>query len=126
MLLGMSQSPRGALCTMHAMSTDMAIERLINYTMMAGPSITAPLATRMIAGAVNLFVQITPVAGGRRVVSSVREIAGLEGDRILTNEIFAANGDRPARPHHSLHATTRSRLVDAGFDVTSLNGWAIR
>jgi pilus assembly protein CpaF len=115
MLLGMSQSPRGALCTMHAMSTDMAIERLINYTMMAGPSITAPLATRMIAGAVNLVVQITPVANGRRVVSSVREIAGLEGDRILTNEVFTSDGNRPAVVHHALQTRTRDRVFAAGY-----------
>jgi len=122
MLLGMSQSPRGALCTMHAMSTDMAIERLINYTMMAGPSITAPLATRMIAGAVNLLVQITPVRNGRRVVSSIREIAGLEGDRILTNEVFTDNGDHPAVVHHALQTRTRDRLFRAGYRPFSPTG----
>ena len=115
MLLGMSQSPRGALCTMHAMSTDMAIERLVNYTMMAGPSITVPLAARMIAGAVNLIVQVSVVAGGRRVVSSVREIAGLENDRILTNEVFRPNGDRPGVIHHALQTSTRNRLFRAGY-----------
>jgi Flp pilus assembly CpaF family ATPase len=117
MLLGMTQSPRGSLCTMHSMSTDMAMERLTNYAMMGSPAVTPALATRMIAGAVDLFVQITPVAGGRRVVSSIREVAGLEGDRILTNELYAPGPDGMAAAHHPMAASTRARLEAAGLDL---------
>jgi Flp pilus assembly CpaF family ATPase len=124
MLLGMTQSPRGSLCTMHSMSTEMAIERLTNYTMMGSAAVTPALANRMIAGAVDLFVQITPVAGGRRVVSSIREVAGLEGDRILTNELYTPGPDGLGVPRHPMRPSTRTRLAGAGLDMRSLAGVA--
>jgi Flp pilus assembly CpaF family ATPase len=124
MLLGMTQSPRGALCTMHSMSTEMALERLANYSMMGSTSITATLAARLIAGAVDLFVQVSPVAGGRRVVSSIREVAGLDGERVLTNELFAQRDlQLPAVPLHALQTDTRDRLRAAGLDDAWLQGW---
>ena len=126
MLLGMTQSPRGALCTMHSMSTDMAIERLVNYTMMGAATVTVPLASRMIVGAVNLLVQVAPVSGGRRVISSIREIAGLEGDRILTNEVFTAGADGMGVPNHPVRPATRDRLLDAGLDPGWLARWGSR
>jgi hypothetical protein len=72
----------------------------------------------MIAGAVDLFVQITPLAGGRRVVSSIREVAGLEGDRILTNELYAPGPDGIAVARHPMAASTRARLEAAGLDLS--------
>ena len=108
------------------MSTDMAIERLVNYTMMGAATVTVPLASRMIAGAVNLFVQVAPVSGGRRVVSSIREIAGLEGDRILTNEVFTAGADGMGVPQHPVRPATRDRLLDAGLDPGWLARWGSR
>jgi Flp pilus assembly CpaF family ATPase len=109
---------------MHSMSTEMAIERLTNYTMMGSAAVTPALANRMIAGAVDLFVQITPVAGGRRVVSSIREVAGLEGDRILTNELYTPGPDGLGVPRHPMRPSTRTRLAGAGLDMRSLAGVA--
>jgi Flp pilus assembly CpaF family ATPase len=124
MLLGMTQSPRGALCTMHSMSTEMALERLANYSMMGSSSITATLAARLIAGAVDLVVQVSPADGGCRVVSSIREVAGLDGERVLTNELFVqVDANAPAVPRHPMQISTRDRLRTAGLDAVWLEAW---
>jgi hypothetical protein len=86
---------------------------------MGSPAVTPALATRMIAGAVDLFVQITPVADGRRVVSSIREVAGLEGDRILTNELYTPGPDGIAVARHPMAPSTRARLEAAGLNRSS-------
>ena len=75
-------------------------------------------------GAVDLFVQVSPSAGGRRVVSSIREVAGLDGERVLTNELFAQRDlQLPAVPLHSMQTKTRDRLRAAGLDDAWLQGW---
>lgn len=123
MLQAMTQSSRGAMCTMHSMSASMALDRLASYAMMASTAVTASLATRLIVGAVNFVVHITQLGGGRRVVASIREVAGLEGDVVLTNEVFRAGPDGMAVPHVPLLSSTRDRLIDAGLDPSWLTSW---
>jgi pilus assembly protein CpaF len=41
-----------------------------------------------ITGAIDLIIQLTRDASGRRVVSSISEVVGLEGDVITTTDLF--------------------------------------
>jgi hypothetical protein len=61
---------------------------------------------------------VTP--DGVRVVSSVREVTGTDGEQILTNEVYRPGRDNRGRPVVPLRAETVDRLAAVGFDATTL------
>jgi len=55
---------------------------------MAGFEIPLRALRRQIASAVHLIVQAERLQGGARRVTSVTEVVGMEGDVIVTQELF--------------------------------------
>lgn len=92
MLLAMSQGNDGSLSTIHASSSRGTLSRLATYTLQAGEQLSVEAANLLIAGAVHVVVHIgwdRPGREGRRVVTSVREVTGADGNQVASNEIFA-------------------------------------
>jgi Flp pilus assembly CpaF family ATPase len=91
MLLAMSQGNDGSLSTIHASSSRGALSRLATYTLQAGEQLSVEAANLLIAGAVHVVVHVgwdRPGREGRRVVTSVREVTGADGNQVVSNEIF--------------------------------------
>jgi hypothetical protein len=55
-------------------------------------------------------------------VSSIREVVGAEGPRVVTNEVFAPGPDGRAAPAVPLRAATLAKLCAHGFDPDLLHG----
>ena len=55
---------------------------------MAGMPMTVASIRGQIAGAIRLIVQLSRLSDGKRKVTSIAEITGLEGDIIQMQEIF--------------------------------------
>jgi hypothetical protein len=92
MLLAMSQGNDGSLSTIHASSSRGTLSRLATYTLQAGEQLSVEAANLLIAGAVHVVVHIgwdRPGREGRRVVTSVREVTGADGNQVASNEIFS-------------------------------------
>jgi pilus assembly protein CpaF len=98
MLSAMNTGHEGSMGTIHANSGRQALSKLRTYVLMAEEQLSAEVATEMIAETINLVVhlQLDQRAGHRRVVQ-VAEVAGIEGGRVLANDLFRLDGDALVR-----------------------------
>jgi pilus assembly protein CpaF len=76
------------MATIHANGTADALERLEMLIGLHGFSTDLQSVRRFIVSAVDMVVQMNRGANGRRTVSSVIEIIGLEGQRYSMREIY--------------------------------------
>lgn len=91
MLQAMNTGHNGSLTTMHANGPIDALNRLETMILMAGMEIPIPAIREYIENAIDLVVQTTRLADGRRKVTSICEIVGFDKDTIKLKEIFAFN-----------------------------------
>jgi pilus assembly protein CpaF len=88
MLQAMNTGHEGSMATVHANTPRDAITRLEQMVGMAGLPMTVASIRGQIAGAIQLIVQLTRFSDGKRKVTSIAEVTGLEGDIIQMQEIF--------------------------------------
>ena len=116
MLLAMSQGNDGSMSTVHADSSQSVFSRIAMYTAMSPEGFGPETTALMVANAVHLVVHLARLNTGERVVTSVREVVGADGDRVVSNEIYAPDDTRRAVPATMITETTMRRLESAGFD----------
>ena len=133
MLQAMNTGHEGSMTTIHANTPRDALSRLENMVGMAGFNLPSKAARQQIAAAITVVVQTLRLIDGRRKVTSIQEVTGMEGDVITMQEIhgfrqtgvgsegrvlghFAATGVRP-RFMDRLRAFGVS-LPDSVFDPT--------
>jgi pilus assembly protein CpaF len=88
MLQAMNTGHDGSLTTLHANSPRDAVRRLETMVLMAGYDLPTRAIREQIASAVDVVVQVSRLSDGRRVVTNVTEILGMEGDVVLLQDIF--------------------------------------
>ena len=88
MLQAMNSGHEGSLTTLHANGPRDALTRLETMLLMAGFEVPIKALRRQIQSAINLIVQADRLAGGARKVTSMTEVVGMEGDVIVSQEIF--------------------------------------
>jgi len=88
MLQAMNTGHEGSMATIHANTPRDAITRLEQMIGMAGLPMTVASIRGQIANAVQMIVQLSRQSDGKRKVTSIAEITGLEGDIIQMQEIF--------------------------------------
>jgi pilus assembly protein CpaF len=88
MLQAMNTGHEGSMATIHANTPRDAISRLEQMIGMAGLPMTVASIRGQIAAAIRVIVQLSRLSDGKRKVTSIAEITGLEGDIIQMQEIF--------------------------------------
>ena len=88
MLQAMNTGHDGSLTTLHANSPRDAISRIETMALMAGIDFPIRVIREQIGSAVHLLVHQARMRDGSRKVTSVTEIAGMEGDKVLMQELF--------------------------------------
>ncbi len=88
MLQAMNTGHSGSLTTLHANHPRDAQSRLETMIMMAGLELPIKAMRQQIASAVDMIIQANRLQGGPRKVMSLTEVMGMEGDVIITQEIF--------------------------------------
>jgi pilus assembly protein CpaF len=88
MLQAMNTGHDGSLTTLHANSPRDAISRIETMSLMAGIDFPIRVIREQIGSAIQVMVQQSRLRDGSRKVTSVTEIAGMEGDRVLMQELF--------------------------------------
>jgi pilus assembly protein CpaF len=88
MLQAMNTGHDGSMTTIHANTPRDAISRLEVMIAMAGYDIPVRGMRQQISSAIDVVVQARRITGGRRKVTSVTEITGMEGENISMQEIF--------------------------------------
>ncbi|GAP15116.1 Flp pilus assembly protein, ATPase CpaF [Longilinea arvoryzae] len=88
MLQAMNTGHDGSLTTLHANTPRDAISRLETMCLMSGMELPVKVVREQIASAIDLIVQQSRMRDGSRKVTSVTEVAGMEGDTVVMTEIF--------------------------------------
>lgn len=89
MLQAMNTGHDGSMSTLHANNPRDAVSRLENMVMMAGMNIPIESIRRNIASAVNIIIQVSRLNDGSRKIMNISEVMGIEGDRIILQDIFS-------------------------------------
>jgi pilus assembly protein CpaF len=88
MLQAMNTGHEGSLTTIHANSPRDALSRLENMMGMANLNLPHKAARQQIASAITVVIQAVRLIDGKRKITSIQEITGMEGDVITMQEIF--------------------------------------
>jgi pilus assembly protein CpaF len=88
LLVAMNTGHEGSLATLHANSARDALRRLESMVLISGHEIPLRIVRQNISSAVNLIVHVTRGADGQRRVAEILDVGGMEGDVILSQEIF--------------------------------------
>jgi pilus assembly protein CpaF len=88
MLQAMNTGHEGSMATIHANNPREAISRLEQLIGMAGLPMTIPSIRGQISAAIRMIVQLQRLSDGKRRVTSVAEITGMEGDIVQMQEIY--------------------------------------
>jgi pilus assembly protein CpaF len=137
MLQAMNTGHEGSMATIHANNPREAIGRLEQMIAMGGLSISPDAMRQQIASAIGLIIQVMRLADGKRKVTHVTEITGMEGQVVQMQDIFTFNRthtDADGTVHGEFRATgLRPRCLDemkrrgiaydtANFDPTKVLG----
>ncbi|HXP76055.1 MAG TPA: ATPase, T2SS/T4P/T4SS family, partial [Stellaceae bacterium] len=94
MLQAMNSGHDGSLGTIHASGPREALTRLENLLDMSGVSLPTRAARAQIATALDMIVQVSRMGDGKRRVTSIMEVIGMEGEVITTQELFTYQFER--------------------------------
>ena len=89
LLQAMNTGHDGSMSTLHANSPREAIARLEGMILMAGFNLPSRAIRQMIVGAVDIIVQIARMRDGRRRITHITEVVGMEGDVVIVQELMA-------------------------------------
>ena len=88
MLQAMNTGHDGSMGTLHANRPREALTRLENMVTMGVASLPPKAIRTQIAGSLQLIVQISRMRDGVRRVTHITEVMGMEGDVIITQDLF--------------------------------------
>jgi pilus assembly protein CpaF len=88
MLQAMNTGHDGSLATTHANSPRDALVRIENMVTMAGINFPLKTIRAQVASAVDVVIQVERLEDGKRRLTSIQEVAGMEGDIITLSELM--------------------------------------
>ncbi|HXA41179.1 MAG TPA: CpaF family protein [Phenylobacterium sp.] len=116
MLQAMNTGHEGSMATIHANNPREAIGRLEQMIAMGGLAISPDAMRQQIASAIGLIIQVMRLSDGKRKITHVTEITGMEGQVVQMQDIFTFNRthtDPDGTVHGEFRATgLRPRCID--------------
>ena len=88
MLQAMNTGHDGSMTTVHANNPRACLSRLETLVLMSGEDLPINVVRKQIAGSVNFIVQASRLRDGSRKITYITEVAGMEGDTVILNDIF--------------------------------------
>jgi pilus assembly protein CpaF len=88
MLQAMNTGHEGSMTTVHANNPRDSLSRVEQMIGMSGIDIPARSARSQIASAIHVVIQVSRLSDGRRKLTSLSELTGMEGDVVTMQEIF--------------------------------------
>jgi pilus assembly protein CpaF len=88
MLQAMNTGHEGSLSTVHANSPRDALRRLETMILLGGVDLPLRAIREQVASSIDLIVHLARDARGRRFVTTITEVEGMEGDVISTADLF--------------------------------------
>ena len=116
MLQAMNTGHEGSMATIHSNNPREAISRLEQMVAMGGLSLSPEAVRAQIASAVGMVVQVMRLSDGKRKLTHVTEIVGMEGNVVQMQDIFTFNRthtDADGSVHGEFRATgLRPKCLD--------------
>lgn len=120
MLNAMMQGNDGSLSTIHANSSRDVIAKIQTYALQAKERLPFDATNGLIAGALDFIVFMrrirTPEGGQRRIVESIREIAGRDEDGVKTTELWAYDRQAGRTLFTRKAIRCEEELLEVGWD----------
>ena len=91
LLQAMNTGHDGSMGTIHANSPRECLSRMESMIAMGGFSLPAKTVREIIVGSVDVIIQAKRLRDGSRRITHITEVIGLEGDVIITQDIFLYN-----------------------------------
>src|SRR6195952_4637029 len=88
LLQAMNTGHDGSMGTLHANSPREALSRIESMITMGGYSLPSKTIREMIVGSIDVIIQAARLRDGSRRITHVTEVVGLEGDVIITQDLF--------------------------------------
>ena len=88
LLQAMNTGHDGSMGTLHANSPREALSRLESMITMGGYSLPSRTIKEMITSSIDVIVQAARLRDGSRRITHISEVLGMEGDVIVTQDIF--------------------------------------
>jgi pilus assembly protein CpaF len=88
MLQAMNTGHDGSLTTVHANSARDALTRIETMVAMSGLEIPQRAVRNQLASAIDVVIQLERLSDGKRKLTSLQEVNGMEGDIVTMQEIF--------------------------------------
>lgn len=88
MLQAMNTGHEGSMTTIHANAPRDALSRIEQMVGMAAANMSVPSIRGQIASGIQLILQLQRMTDGKRRVTSIAEITGMEGDIIQMQELY--------------------------------------
>ena len=117
MLQAMNTGHDGSMTTLHANAARDALSRLETLVLMAGYDLPVRAIREQVASAIHLIYQLERMPDGRRIVRSLTEVQGLEGDVILLQDIFVWDHNVNALVATGLRPRFLDKLRAEGIEV---------
>jgi pilus assembly protein CpaF len=119
MLQAMNTGHDGSLTTVHANGPRDALARVETLALMAGIDLPHRAVREQVASAIHVVVYQARQPDGRRIVTAISEVAGLEGDVIALQDLFVAQTESTGTRFLAtgLVPLCAGRLRDAGIPL---------
>lgn len=88
MLQAMNTGHEGSMATVHANTPRDALTRLENMIGMAGFNLPPKAMRQQISSAITAVIHVSRLTDGKRKITSIQEITGMEGEIVAMQEIF--------------------------------------
>ena len=93
MLQAMNTGHEGSMTTLHANTPRDAVARMETMIMMSGFELPIKAMRQQIASAVDLIIQASRLQGGKRRVTHITEVVGMEQDTVVMQDIYKYERD---------------------------------
>ena len=88
LLQAMNTGHDGSMGTVHANSPREALSRLESMISVGGINLPQKTMREMLVSSIDVIVQTSRLRDGRRVITHITEVMGMEGDVITTQDLF--------------------------------------
>lgn len=129
MLQAMNTGHEGSLTTLHANNAEESISRLENLVLQADQGLPIDAIRYQIAGAIDYVVQLKRYPNGKRKISEIAEVGGIDPitKRVEVNPIFETLYDHTKKDAEAIFSFAGRTpeaiddIIKAGFDPSLLS-----
>jgi pilus assembly protein CpaF len=114
LLQAMNTGHEGSMTSVHSNSPGECLMRLENLYYLSGYDVPLKALRYQISSAIDFIIQVRREKDGKRVISQITEISGMEGDRILQQDLAIQKSGRLT--FTGLVPACMPKLQDAGME----------